>query len=94
VEFEPSNARFDQLAGLAHAELSLVWIDASERDQDIGVCASGLENFAVADPLAAHAGLVIDGEHDRQHPALAVVVSDLLRGRLRWADAEVLGRGR
>ena len=47
-----------------------------------GLLGGGFEHLGVAEPLAAHPGLVVDGEDDRGHPALAVVVGDVLGGRL------------
>ena len=52
-------------------------VDAAERDQDVGVGARGLEDLVVAEPAAAHPGLVVDVEDDREHVPLAVVVGDL-----------------
>ena len=67
---------------------------ARERDQHVRVRRGGLEHLLVADPVASHPGLVVDGEDDRHHRALAVVVGHLLRGRLGRLAAEVLrGRG-
>ena len=56
---------------------------------DVGIGAGDLEHLVVAEPLAAHPGLVVDGEDDGDHVPLAVVVGDLLRGRLRRVAAEV-----
>ena len=92
MELEPADAGLDQLAGFADRELALVRVDAAERDQDVGVGARGLEDLVVAQAFAAHAGLVIDGEDDREHVPLAVVVGDLLRAGLRRAAPEVARR--
>ena len=89
----PRTPALDQLAGLANAELALVRVDAAERDQHVGVRGCGVEHLVVSDPTAPHPGLVVDGEDHRQHVALAVVVGDLLRGRLRRMPTEV-PRGR
>ncbi len=79
---KPARALRDQLARLAHGELALVRVDARERDQHVRIRPRGLEHLVVADPPAAHPGLVVDGEDDRHEIALAVVVGDLLGGWL------------
>jgi len=48
-----------------------------------------LEHLGVTQTPSTHPGLVVDVEDDGQHVALAVVVGDLLGGRLGWAAAEI-----
>ena len=81
---KPRAPRSIQLARLPHGQLALVRVDARERDQHVGVGSrAGCSDLVVAEPPPPHPGLVVDGEDHRRHPALAVVVGDLLRARLR-----------
>ena len=90
VELEATHAGLDQLACFADRQLALVRVDAPKRDQDVWIGSRDLQYLIVAEPPAAHTRLVVDGEYDGEHAALAVVIGYLLGGRLAGGSAEVL----
>ena len=56
-------------------------VDAAERDQRVGVVGCRLGDLVVGHRRHAHRRRAVDGEHDRHHLALAVVLRHLARRR-------------
>ena len=63
----------DQLAGLAHAHLALVRIDAGECDHDVAVFTRRVATSSFGMRFAAELVLRIHGEHHQADLALAIV---------------------
>jgi len=93
VELETLDAvALDQPARLAPAHLAFVRVDAAEGNHDVRIGHRGVGDLLVADALAAHLRLGVDGEVDEADLLLAVEVDGLLHRRPA-AGAEVLVGG-
>ena len=94
VELEAAHAVLgDQAPRLVDAALSLVRVDARERDQDVGVRARHRGDLLVRHARLPGERLRVDREDDGHHPPLAVVARELERRRPGRLAAEVAHRG-